>query len=657
MKDHIRLAQGLVTALIKDAVIRFPRIKPDLERDLDRLLNQVKSRGLNVLTIELPDLGKHFEKCLSQGQFTPSNLPNGRLVSRRHRIQRLFAGLMQLIFDNQGRIREDADPDAVFLLENLFFSCKKLRLECAPERLFETVKEFFCDEADLPPPSTYWYDDSLSHPRLHARLHFNEANHDDLVTPLRESSDSRSEGDKERDRVLLDTLQATADRVVCSIGEYIPDATGMRHGPGAVSEKVRTSKFEFPSWTARLDRVFPESEFRFADLGKWLDSQYSQSIARQAVLAVEPHSKLIAVPKTQKGPRLIASEPVSHQYTQQGIRGFLATSIGKSLIGKSVTIENQIPSRELALKASATGSHATIDLKAASDRMSCWVVERLMRVNHSLLSALKSSRTLDLVNDIDKKHPRKIRLAKFAPMGSAVTFPVQSIFYACAAIAAVLATRMMDVSDRNIRKVASEVIVYGDDIIIPTDSVKALFRLLERTWFKVNYSKSFTEGNFREACGIRAFRGHDVTPAYVLEPFDETRPSSVSSVIEASNNFFLKGLWETTRYLESTVPRVIHKDIPVKGSRSGAVGFVSFVGADSRQLRSRWNKDLHRMELRSLRLDSKVLKSEPEGTLALFQRFVENPRPESIWSAGLVRRVTQSLRRSWIAAEALASAD
>jgi hypothetical protein len=252
-----------------------------------------------------------------------------------------------------------------------------------------------------------------------------------------------------------------------------------------------------------------------------------------------------------------------------------------------------------------------------------------------------------LANDIDKKQPRLISLRKFAAMGAAVTFPVQSIVYATLAIAAVVVTKGWTVSSKNIRRASRVIQVYGDDIIVPASTGQVLFFLLEHLWFKVSKTKTFTEGNFRESCGMDAFQGYDVTPAYVLEPFDQSRPSSVSSVLEASNNFFKKGLWVAAEYLQRTIPYKWQNMLPVV--RYGEVGFglCSFAGSSIDHLKGRWNRDFQRIEYRVAHLKTKCSTHRPTEQDALHQWFNDEPDPTTKWVPGHVRRVAQQVGYSW----------
>jgi len=486
-----------------------------------------------------------------------------------------------------------------------------------------------------------------------------------------------------------------------------------KHGPGAVADaRVGVdNKYQFPHWPRKLENIFPIMEYGYANYQAWEDAQgatspfavssdggaglESRDTVREAAvrhhllgdvlgngevkatysipqktskriddavskrldavrctssMAHEPPSRLIAVPKTQKGPRLIASEPVSHQWMQQALKRELERMVKQSVLGNSIVFDDQEPSRKAALEASRTGLRATIDLSSASDRLSCWTVERVFRSHGDLLQAFHAVRTRWLINTIDKKQPKYVILRKFAPMGSALTFPVQSIVYALVAITAVLHCRQWKLDKTSISSAARQVRVYGDDIIVPVDVAGVLTELLAELGLKVNLSKTFTTGNFRESCGMDAYAGVDVTPAYVLEVCDKTRPESVVSSVESSNNFFKKGFWHTANYIQSTVPSEIRKRIPTVSSGSGAFGFTSFVGDRYSGLKGRWNRTLQRPEVKCLSIRSRISKHSAGGWPSLLQYFTEEPDPMQAWESGVGSRPKVSLNLRWVSA-------
>jgi hypothetical protein len=324
----------------------------------------------------------------------------------------------------------------------------------------------------------------------------------------------------------------------------------------------------------------------------------------------------------------------------------LETRLGQTSIRSCIHFRTQEKNQSRALSSSFDGGYATVDLSSASDRLSCWAVERCFRTNWSLLQRLHACRTRWLSNEVSTRFERYLLLKKFAPMGSAVTFPVQSIFYACVAVACVLFEQKRKVSDRSIESVASQVLVFGDDIIIPKSTLSVLVLVLDHLGLKVNVDKTFGIGKFRESCGVDAYGGYDVTPSYLTSPSTRVRPSEVGSFIHVSNNMWKKGRWHTAKWLESLLQPYLNK-IPVVDIHSGFPGLASYCGSKIDHLRSRWNASLHRYEVNVLvPRERSELRSAP-GTCSLFQWFIENPAPDTRWVAGVRGRSTSTWRSGW----------
>lgn len=230
-------------------------------------------------------------------------------------------------------------------------------------------------------------------------------------------------------------------------------------------------------------------------------------------------------------------------------------------------------------------------------------------------------------------------------MGSAVTFPLQCIIFTMFAVAAVIISRKQSVNEKHIVDACREVRVYGDDIIVPVSSYPVLVSMLSACFLKVNESKSFVNGPFRESCGMDAMDGIDITPAYFLQGYEPNSPESVMSVVESSNNFHLKGMWRTANYILLLIPYSVRRLIPSYGpslwpsvktlADTYGPGFSLATASYSSGYRAtgktRWNSDLHREEVRVLDLLTKIRYSVPEGEAALFQFFTESTGPYTKW--------------------------
>jgi len=228
-------------------------------------------------------------------------------------------------------------------------------------------------------------------------------------------------------------------------------------------------------------------------------------------------------------------------------------------------------------------------------------------------------------------------------MGSAVTFPVQSLVFLSIAISTILVHRNRPVTVEEINKLDGEVAVFGDDIIIPKDCRDRFSKALEFLDFKVNSNKTFSEGNFRESCGVDAFRGEDVTPAY-WKSLLRANPESIASRLETVKNFYKKFLLFTSQVLAST----IQKDFPPVPFDSGVLSIPSFCKPPIESYKTRWNGALQRLEIRMPRFSSRQRMRDREDDSALHQYFTDSPSPFSKWKAGIPQGSTLKLRPNWV---------
>lgn len=641
MKSYESLAIGLYGAIIDDCAICFPNIRSRLEEDYSRLKLALKQRGLPFFTITLPALGKAFDKWLSVGSISELPIPQG-VKARRNRPE-LFRELFDMVFDEDGVLLPSPDINAILFLRQVFLAAKKMELPCNEEYIDDALSAFYDIEEDQPRPLPDTWDcevpvwkDRMGHPILGYVC-------DDSPDLFGDPGYGAN--------LPWDEFRQLCRLFTSELGEF--DWFGLRpkHGPGAVSDgKGGFVKYDFPSWPTKLERCFPWDWYGTHNLG----------CGTSMPSGYEASSKLVCVPKTQKGPRLIAAEPTSHQWMQQGIWRWLEENLSRTFLRTTIDFRSQEVSRKRALLGSLTGELATVDLSSASDLLSARLVQYVFQGSHDLLDAFHAVRTRSLRQNISPRHPSMIMLRKFSTQGSGLTFPVESIVFAIIATWAVMLTsgkRKM----RDRQWASAQVTVFGDDIIVPTTAVGVLKLLLKECGLKVNESKTYSVGNFRESCGCDAFRGYDVTPAYVLQPYDESIPVSLASVVEVSNNFLMKGFWKTSEYLKSTVPEAVRKRlivVPASGYKpfdpefaflgleTGQFGLVTFApeGGFRREV---WNSDLHKWEQIALGLSSKVTRVRGTAGASLLQWFTEDPSPLTKWEGGQSMRpkVRKSLRR------------
>jgi len=658
-KSQAVLLSDMYRGIIEDAKCTFPTKARTFDRDLSRLQTVIDRNELWFFTIHLPAFSKHLLKCIENGQFLP--YPGPHLRTKKGCVfPRLFSGLTEQLFYDNGFIREDADSTPLLFLQTLLACVKKLRMECDDKTVRRTVESFVEVEEDVRRPTLNWGSTVLT---CNRRVNIVS---DDIGATEFQAGSMHNElyACSARHLPYFRAIQSVSDRLFSSFGTPFTGDFSPRHGPGAIADRCdNASKYQFSNWPAKLEYCFPYAAFGFPNAKYWIQPTHVNDPASRFRDRLV-NSRLLAVPKTQKGPRLIAAEPNSSMWIQQGILDFIVDRVERSPLRNCINFFDQKLSGDLALKSSLSKKHATIDLSDASDRLSCWLVERLFRSNYDLLQAFNAVRTdrVSIPDKMGKEFPREIILKKFSTQGSALTFPVQTVVYAAIVIGVLIEHSGKRVTKKTIEWASKEVRVFGDDIIVPNAILESVVECIEALGFKVNTTKTFTRGDFRESCGVDGYKGWDVTPAYVLEPYHKSKPSSISSLVECSNNFFKKGFWHAAEAIKSTIPEEIRKRIPVikanhldllEGSGTRAFGFISFSGSSVGSNRSRFNRDLHREEVKVLVPSAKVQRTEIRGDFALHQYFTERPGPDTIWKPGEARRPQSTVRLRWVAAETL----
>ncbi len=628
---------GAYKALYRDIIRWIPEAnRKSLEWDQITLERLVLDRGQRYFTIDLPEFGKVFEQSLASGSLLGQSIPGfHKLVTSRGNDARprLFWALTSRVFKYDGTLRDQPCTLSIGLIRQLCYLFKKLKGECSDHFKFAAISDLYSVESTLPEPSLNW-EDPLG--ALNWDTHHSFA---DGTANARALADVDGAcGDITKCGTSFGGhIQRVFDLLGCAFPLLETQQIRGRHGPGAVSDGSRNgSKYSFPVWPAKLESLFPYD--MHASTNHMADGTYP--------IDGDPVAKLICVPKTHKGPRLIASEPIANQWIQQGIKDFLVEGFDRSYIGSSIAISDQTQNQQMARIASF-GGLATIDLSAASDRLSCYVVERAFRKRPDILSAMMACRTPTLYNCIDKKQPELLKIKKFAMMGSALTFPVQSFIFFGVAIASVLWVRGLSVTIANVKSVQPEVTVYGDDIIVPVDSCQVLIQSLTALALKVNSGKSFWTGKFRESCGTDWYNGECVTPCYIRSDFDPAHPSSLSTIVETSNNFYQKGLWEVSDYLTCRIPYRMRLKLAIEDGSVAIKGLFSYMGVQIDHLRKRFNKTLYRWEYKVVNMVAQLDAPRPDGIDRLRQYFTEMPDPTVRWDPRINGRSVPVLRERY----------
>jgi hypothetical protein len=625
---HTKIAElDLLSSVLKDAIIE----DQDLRIHLDLFYKEVEKRAITrgwkqILLIDLPDLGKVFDKGLSSQYLDFKTVPQafGKLdTEERVRSSWIYNALLCLVFDMSGIIFQEVKPSHVATIRQVLLMFKKVKLDCPKERIKASVQEFLEIEKDLRLPCGSWDRDTW----LPFRHTFSDGSFSG-----KQSFPGWSKVWPLLDAVCARVMPQSEPRTF----EIIP-----RHGPGACSDiRTGSDKYLFASWPAKLAGTFDFAHFCTPNLGMSVMKPVSQK---------EPPAKLLAVPKTFKGPRLITSEPAPHMFLQQGMLRWLRESLTTPL-RTCISFHDQGPSQAFAKEGSISGDIATVDLSSASDRLSCWTVERAFGFNQSLLSHLHAVRTR-VVIDGTGTFPFSVKLKKFAGQGCAVTFPIQTMVYAACCLTAELHSRNLKATNRNIKKVAKYVRVYGDDIAISSSAVDTLSNILHALQLKVNASKTHHTGFFRESCGKDMYEGTDVTPVYVsslcLEP--KPKPAAIASWVEVSNNLHRMGWWRSADYMLKQLNDNLIEKLPISNSPGDGIRLFSYSrGTVVRRSRPRWNESLCRHEAKALVLRATTRKKSRGSAFDLLDYFLQDPSPDVKWEHGYKVGDSLKLRREWV---------
>lgn len=341
---------------------------------------------------------------------------------------------------------------------------------------------------------------------------------------------------------------------------------------------------------------------------------------------------LLFVWKDVKSLRSICKEPAAMQYHQQSELLKLDVLFRTSTWSKMIDMGDQIRSQKAAQQASALGTHSTIDLSKASDSIAYSVIKAVMP--HRLLKPLTATRS----TRVKLPNGRIYRMAKFAPMGSAVCFPVQSMLFAATSLLAYLtvwywknvenvnnerwfATMPSDymipidapvlsvpellqgfterLDNKLVGKRSRSILIFGDDIILPEEAVDTLYTYLSDLGLIVNTDKSFrAPSEFREACGMFAWRGVDVTPLKAKTPLAPLGSlDHLKYMIGLANRAYALGY----KHLRSSVIQSLLfdewdtlKDADIKIDGVNAISFTNDPDDTSKVYTERSGKDLNR---------------------------------------------------------------
>ena len=576
--------KSLVTLFLKvlDDVGGFCSV--DTIRDVKTVTERYEHEGFEFFTRILPRYGTGLETALRHGASSPDLYPSFKC---RQKTPVFLGGFMDLVFDRaSGALLDEPSTEAIRSLRQLTLLFKKIEIDCGAKRTADAFASFVKSDVEV----GEWEDSA--DPELLAEF-------------------------ARICKIIYSSELSAVNRKVATF-DLVPS-----HGPGATADRLLgNTKYEMPSWTQRLEDVAPLG--RYADFRGYSSDRYDRTDFHSPER--ELPVRVISVPKTAETPRIIAIEPTCMQYMQQAVARQIKWEVDRTFLSSLIGTTYQLPNQEMAMVGSRDGTHATLDLSEASDRVSNLLVTKLFEPYpdlHDLVQACRSLRA-------DVPGHGVLPLRRFASMGSALTFPVETMVFlavVCIGIQRARCTRFTNHKD--LFDLVGQVRIYGDDIIVPVDTVTSVVLTLELFGFKVNGHKSFWTGKFRESCGKEYFGGEDVTLCRVRRvlPTDRKAVKELKSAVEFRNHAYLRGLWKTAKWMDDYLTGII--PMPAVTESSTVLGRLSFLGFDS----ERECPKLHRPMVKGAVIKHRKRLSTTDGDAALMKCLAfQNPFQDEEWS-------------------------
>ena len=508
-------------------------------RDRLTIRARFENEGDSFIGITLPTFGEWLEQSLQSGRVATSIYARFRKRPKHVSVLPCFLqGLTSRVFDAKtGLLLKHPDVNALFLIRQICTSGKRVFKVCDPARDQKAQKAYRSVDLSL-----------RSLPAF----------------------------SKEKAFILNSVCRRFFPKIEEGFMKAIDDESILpRHGPGATADKAwGNEKYRGRDFYKRWDNIFSWEELYGINTVHQTNGELTRPMDELPV-------KVVSVPKTMKTSRIICVEGTAMQYAQQLTSARFIDSLRFAKLYKHLNFTDQRPNQEAARVGSVLGNLATLDLSEASDRVSSKLVSLVFRHSPLLLKHLNGCRSTRATMP-DKS---TIHLRKYASMGSALTFPVEATIFLMICIAAACDER--GVFDRSGRpkslrafdECRKDILVFGDDLIIPTDCVVKTKEYLEAFGLKVNAQKSFSQGGFRESCGCDYFRGVLVTPIYTRRDAPRSYRDSDKFVswVHLSNRLYKAGLWLAASKVRDFIDKMYR--LPMVRETCSGLGWHSVTGA------------------------------------------------------------------------------
>jgi len=592
-------------------------VKQECTLDIAVMQRRVRSEGLSFLTKALPKLGKELDRALSQGTLFA---PRGFVLRPRSTIPKFLGWLFELVFSDSGEELSNASPRAIRDLRQCLYFLYKLAVPFTDEQEAAMLSGFRSTDSGL--PDSVDSDSVISHAR-------------NFITNV--------------------------------FGSFDPYNIIPKHGPGAVATGEKNhEKHCFSRLYQAIDEVYPYSEYYHYSLGHLCDNP--EHLGRLETQSAGT-AKVVLVPKDSRGPRIISAEPLEYQWIQGGLGAKISSHLESNRwTAGHVNFTDQSINRRLALASSTSKKWVTLDMKDASDRVSVALVSELFRDCPTLLRCLMAIRTpaTRLPNgDV-------VLMKKFAPMGSNLCFPIESIVFFALGVGLYMHRRLTAVPyvsrHHQFRYYAKlmwtatrRLYVYGDDIISLREDYPEMLQYFPKVGLMFNTDKCCTQGSFRESCGMDAYKGVDVTPLRLKRLWMNGRrqaPETICAYVAFSNAAYARGFHRVASDTSDAVTEILgplpvlperaHDPQSRTGCEYGVLALVrhySHASIDTTKWQVRFNPDLQCREYRLLQaVPRKVIVGSDDWRMVL-RRFTSPSERDDPGVFAMTRRIT--LKRVW----------
>lgn len=449
-KTHVRIEIGVL----------LRRLGQDLGVDsisIRYCIKRFRNEGLVFLTKTLPQISKSLLRSLELGYFDRTGLTAFRFKGRALCVLQSY---LFRIFDQQGRLREDACPKAILAVRQFTEYFYKLSLSFTEADVEKAEAGFVKVEEEI------------------SRF----VDSEEWVTSLRKAAFH-----------LYPTLMNAQVH-------HVFQNSRPRFGPGSFFESK--SMKDWHVWKQLPSERIGLCADNMKAFSGYFKAYPSSKEKVSLIKSGERQAEVMFVPKDARGPRVIARSQLHSVAPTMAFFDWASSTLERESCNR-VNFESQQINRDLARLGSITGDTCTLDLKEASDRVRKKLALAIARYSPALRWFLHETSDTHFV----LPSGRKISSSKVGGMGSGLTFPWMAFLAHL-----VVTTRISQQHRLPLKQVARTVYVYGDDIILPSKWYECAIEALTSVGLMVNTQKSFVRGQFRESCGGDYFKGCEVAP-------------------------------------------------------------------------------------------------------------------------------------------------